>query len=100
MNIDGKNLISLIKTYTDNQVDKKGKSAGGARLGEGGKGDEVRLSEFSKDVQKVQEGLKKVEDVRQEKVRELKAQIEAGTYEVSGKDIAEKMIKRIIDLTA
>ena len=100
MNIDGKNLISLIKTYTDNQVDKKGKGKDGAPADGTGKGDEVRLSEFSKDVQKVQEGLQKVEDVRQEKVKELKAKIEAGTYNVSGKDIAEKMIKRIIDLSA
>lgn len=102
MNITNKNISSLIKTYADKVVADKAekKSAKSPELAGGGhKGDEVRLSEFSRDVQKVQEGLAKIQDVRAEKVAELKAQISEGKYAVSGQDIAEKMIERIIELT-
>jgi flagellar biosynthesis anti-sigma factor FlgM len=65
-----------------------------------GKGGEPSVPESDRDIQKAQEGLEKLEDIRPEKVKELKTQIEAGTYNIAGEDIAEKMIKRIIDPTA
>ena len=102
MNISGKNIVSLIKTYTDKVENDKagGKGAEKATDSKTGKTDEVRLSEFSRDIQKIQAGLDKVKDVREEKVKELKEKIESGSYDVSGRDIAEKMIQRIIDLSA
>jgi negative regulator of flagellin synthesis FlgM len=101
MNISNKNLISLIKTYTDTGIDKAGKGGPAAKKGDSAQAtDEVRLSAFSQDIQKIEAGLQQIKDVRQERVQELKARIEAGTYDVSGKEIAEKMIDKIIDLTA
>ena len=100
MNISNKNIISLIKAYTDRVEKEGGKGGGKAEKGQSKATDEVTLSEFSKDIQKVKEGLDQIKDVREEKVRELKEKIAAGKYDVSGKDIAEKMIERIIDLTA
>ncbi len=35
-------------------------------------------------------------DVRREKVEEVKGQIEAGTYKVSGEEIAEKLLSRLL----
>lgn len=35
-------------------------------------------------------------DVRAERVEELKAQIQAGTYEASGKAVAEKMLSKLV----
>jgi negative regulator of flagellin synthesis FlgM len=99
MNVSNKDPISLVKTYADNTVDKAGKGSA-PKQAAAGRTDEVRLSEFSQDIQKIEAGLKSIQDVREERVRELKARIQAGTYDVSGKDIAEKMIDRIVDLIA
>ena len=102
MNISNKNLISLIKAYTDTTVEKTGQGTPAPKKEADQKAntDEVRLSEFSQDIQKIEAGLQAIKDVRQERVQELKTRIEAGTYDVSGKEIAEKMIEKIIDLTA
>ena len=90
MNISNKNIISLIKAYTD-RVEKGGKGGGQVEKGQGKTADEVTLSEFSQDIQRVKAGLDQIKDVREDRVKELKEKIAAGKYDVSGKDIAEKV---------
>jgi len=57
------------------------------------RGDDVRISGRAREAARIAAEVRKVPDVRQERVRELKEAVEAGTYRVSGADVAEKMIR-------
>lgn len=56
---------------------------------------------MARDIQKAKVEVSKLPDVREEKVREIKDQVDKGTYNVSGQQIADKMVgESIIDLFA
>ena len=57
------------------------------------KADTVVLSDTAKKVQEAQKQLEAIPDVREDKVAELKAQIENNTYDMDEEKIAGKMIK-------
>ncbi|MEJ2157879.1 MAG: flagellar biosynthesis anti-sigma factor FlgM [Desulfobacteraceae bacterium] len=57
------------------------------------KGDQVALSAKAKELQAAREAIKKMDEVDHEKVAEIKAQLEAGTYKVDAEKIAGKMIE-------
>jgi len=60
-----------------------------------GKKDELSVSEKAKDLQFALDLLKKVPDVRAEKIERLKREVKAGTYNVEGRKIAEKILENI-----
>ena len=60
------------------------------------KADTVVLSDTAKKVQEAQKQLKAIPDVREDKVAQLKEQIENGTYEIDEEKIAGKMIKDML----
>lgn len=55
---------------------------------------DASLSLESRDISKALGVIAKTADVRADKVAALKAQIEAGTYQVSGSDIADSIVAR------
>ncbi len=57
--------------------------------------DQLKISEEAMDFQYALQKLKDVEEVRTEKVATIKAQVQAGTYEISGDKIAEKMLDSV-----
>lgn len=57
-----------------------------------GKADSVELSGDASAMQAAREVIAQTPDARMERVEALRRQIEAGTYEVSALDIAEKML--------
>ena len=57
------------------------------------KTDTVVISDAAKRIQEIRNQLDAVPDVREEKVAELKNQIENGTYEINADKIAEKIIR-------
>lgn len=57
--------------------------------------DQLKISENAVEFQYGLQKLKNVEDIRMDKVETIKAQIQAGTYNVDGKQIAEKMLDSI-----
>ena len=65
------------------------------------KADTVVLSDTAKKVQEAQKQLETIPDVREDKVAELKEQIENGTYNMDEEKIAGKIIKEALlnDLT-
>jgi negative regulator of flagellin synthesis FlgM len=65
------------------------------------KADTVVLSDTAKKVQEAQKQLEAIPDVREDKVAQLKEQIENGTYEMDEEKIADKMMKDALlnDLT-
>ena len=56
--------------------------------------DKVEISKRSKEIQKVRETVEASPDVRMDKVKKLKNEIESGSYNVKGEAIAEEVIKR------
>ena len=57
--------------------------------------DEVKLSERAMDYQFAISKLKELPEMRREKVEKLKREIKSGNYNVSGKEIVDKMYERI-----
>ena len=57
------------------------------------KADTVVLSDAAKRVQEARRQLDNIPDVREEKVSQLRSQIQNGTYEINADKVAGKMIK-------
>ena len=60
------------------------------------KADTVVLSDTAKKVQEAQKQLEAIPDVREDKVAQLKEQIENKTYEMDEEETAGKMIKEAL----
>ena len=93
MEIDGNQGIG-IDAYV-NQVQDKNKVGSPDNKPEktAVKADTVVLSDAAKRVQEARRQLDDIPDVREEKVLQLRSQIQNGTYEINADKIAGKMIK-------
>lgn len=97
MEITDKNPIQI--TPYVSQIQQKAQSAetegekGRANVG----GDSVELSQNARDLQKAQQALQELPDIRQDKVAALKQQIENGTYDIRADKIAANMIKESLN---
>ncbi len=69
----------------DNQPEKTGVKA-----------DTVVISDAAKRVQEARRQLDDIPDVREDKVSQLRSQIQNGTYEINADKIAAKMIKEAL----
>lgn len=96
----GRNL-NMTDTGKADKASKAGKSEAApeakatavlANLGETESSSKVNLSERAQDMKKAKEIAKSAPDVREERVAELQKMIDQGKYNVSGKDIADKMV--------
>lgn len=61
------------------------------------KTDIISISNQAKDYQTVMKALKDVPDIRKEKVEGLIEKFQSGTYDVKETDVADKILKSIID---
>jgi negative regulator of flagellin synthesis FlgM len=66
----------------------KTKAAGGAPVST----DRVEVSDKARAMQVAMAALKHAPQIRADKVAALKAQIKAGSYQVSGEDVAERIL--------
>lgn len=62
-----------------------------------GRKDLMSLSNEAKDYQIARKAISNVPDIREEKIRELEQKYADGTYNVKGRDIAEKMVDKFFD---
>lgn len=93
--IISKNQVdSILKTYNKQLGVNKINKPGAAK--QIGKNDDLVISGESKIKQKVLQAIKNSDDMRLDKVNELKERVSAGTYNVSDDEVAEKMIERAI----
>lgn len=58
--------------------------------------DSVSLSVQGKEAQAIRQKLAETPDVRDDKVDELKAAIRSGNYRVTGKDVADRILSRVL----
>lgn len=59
--------------------------------------DALELSSQAKDTQLVKKALNSSSDIRVDKVEEIKKKMQQGTYQVSNKDLADKMVESFFD---
>lgn len=90
MIISGKTVQNVLKVYGEqNQAAKNSKTAK-TPIAQGK--DEFILSSGAQEFSQVFNAIKGTSDVRPEKVKEFSEKIDAGTYQVNSKSIAEKML--------
>jgi flagellar biosynthesis anti-sigma factor FlgM len=62
-----------------------------------GVGDKVQLSSRAKEMQQAVNGLARTEEIRDEKVRQVKMDIDRGTYKVNTGQVATDMLKEAFE---
>ena len=93
MIISGNKISTIAKVYGDQtKVTPASKKQGTSPVQ--GK-DQVILSSQAQGFSQSLQQLKATPDIRADKVQELSAKFSAGTYQVSGDDIAAKMIAQL-----
>jgi negative regulator of flagellin synthesis FlgM len=101
MEITSKDSIN-IEAYV-NQVQDKDKVHAASEKAEKQqtKTDTVVLSDAAKKIQDAKKQLDAIPDIREDKVAQLKEQVENGTYEIDAEKIADKMLRESLlnDLT-
>lgn len=60
-----------------------------------GKQDVVSISNNAKDYQTVMKALREIPEIREDKVEEIQKKYDTGQYDVSGSDVADKILKSI-----
>lgn len=85
MRIDAYNQINSYYKQTTRKAAAKNSYSQGTT-------DQVSFSSIGRDMQTAKSALAGTADVRADKVADLKARIEAGTYNVSGESFADKIL--------
>ncbi len=80
------NVFGVFFNKKINKVDKNTKEK---------RKDRLEVSDKAKDFQVAMDKIKDLPDIRKEKVERLKKEVQAGTYNVEGRRIAEKMMESI-----
>jgi len=57
---------------------------------------DVNLSRAARDIQLAKKAISALPEVREDRVAALKAQVENGTYRVSGEEIADLIVRRTL----
>lgn len=91
MRIDAYNKISQV--YQANNIQKIAKSVSAQ-----GK-DKIEISSKGKDYQAVKQALSQTPDIRDEKVAEIKAKIQSGTYNINMEEVASHILDRYFEKT-
>lgn len=86
MRIDAYNRIGHIYG-----VDGKTKTA---TVSKTGKRDKVEISDFGRELQVAKQAVSDSFDIREDKVSEIKARMDNGSYQVSGESFAEKLLAK------
>ena len=58
--------------------------------------DQVTVSDLGREHQAIQEVLKEIPEIRQERVNEIRAALESGNYDVSSDLLADRLIQDIL----
>jgi len=83
------NVQSVMKAY--------GKNVGKTKKTEGIKfeSDKIEISQEAHDFQVAMKAFKDLPDVREDKVSELKEQVNSGSYKPSSEDVMNKLLSRL-----
>jgi negative regulator of flagellin synthesis FlgM len=85
MRIDAFNKVSQL--YKANSVKSTAKTNSSSFS------DKLEISQLGKDYQVAKQIVAQTPDVREDKVNEIKQRLDAGTYDVSNEEVADKLVK-------
>ena len=95
MRIDDKVNIGFDKKIE--QGTQKNKSEKTKSSSVSSQNDKISLSDTAKGLASIKNAVKSAPDVRTEKIDKIKSEIAAGNYDVTGKQVAEKIVNTAID---
>ena len=96
LKISQSQIGKLLQAYRDKQVEGGDRATDGSEAAVKGHVDRVKLSTQAEEAQRIMKQLKEMPDVRGERVAALSQAIKEGSYNVSGEDIAEKILQRVL----
>lgn len=79
-----------------NQLYNPNKPKANAKNGKASGKDKLEISDFGNAYQVAKQAVAQGSDVRSDRVKEIQAQMAAGTYNVSLKDVADKMADMLL----
>lgn len=88
-------LDAYIKQIQQNRTRQQENEA--ANAAQRGVGDKVQLSDRAKEMQQEVKGLARTEEMRDEKVRQVKMDIDRGTYKVNSGQVATDMLREAFE---
>jgi negative regulator of flagellin synthesis FlgM len=98
MKVNGENP-SIASVVYQNQISiaqsRKGRKSGHSATGV--VDDKVRLSARAREVQEAANAMAKIPDVREEKVQQVKMEVDSGTYKVVGNKVARDMLRETFE---
>ena len=84
-----------IQAYTQvQQLYQSSKVKSSQKTGSVAQTDKVQISSFGKDIQTAKAAVAGSADIREDVTAPIKAQIQAGTYEVNAESFADKLLKK------
>jgi len=83
----------LSKLINNDKTVKPAGAGAESKIKESGASAKVDISPDARKMQRVAELAKKGDELRAEKVRQIKEQVERGTYEVSSEDVAKSILR-------
>ncbi len=100
MMISQKQLLAVIRARSEpagsvDRIEEVRRGAPAREPAAAREGDGMSLSERAKEVVSVTRALGEMPEVREDLVRDIKERIEAGTYDISAEDVAEKILARV-----
>jgi negative regulator of flagellin synthesis FlgM len=94
MKIDSEQLLSTVNKFKNEPVEKNETAAAAVdKKSHPGAADRVELSTKGSEIQRLKSTMQATEDIRSDKVAQLKAQIDSGSYHVAGTAVAAKMLQ-------
>lgn len=91
--ISAQQVKTVLKVYSLQQVQTGGASTS-QPVTSPAPADKVFVSKTSKEMQMIRQSVEQAPGIREDRVSSLKKAIKTGTYNLSGEEIAEKMISR------
>jgi flagellar biosynthesis anti-sigma factor FlgM len=79
------------RVHNDKSVGQK--QAGEVKTHQTGESAKVNISQEARDLQKIAELARAGDELRADKVRQIKAQVAAGEYQVESKDVAASILR-------
>lgn len=87
MRIDAYNSVNQIYQSANAKMNAKSKTVNGSSS------DKFEISDTAKNYQLAKQAIKDAPDIREDKVAEIKAKMQAGNYTVTPSDFADKLIQ-------
>lgn len=98
MKIDGSHKPVQIDAYLKQVGDQQQKAdRQTVKAGQTTQYDKVDLSDRAREIQQASQMLKTMPDVREDKVKQVKMEVEEGTYKVQGAQVATDMLRETFE---